>query len=129
MLGKRNQSTPPQLSRVCLEPQPYGQLNISWEILPCHLQNGADITYYVLQYNRTLDGYVQKLNTSTRCNPYSGVRCGAGTGGRYTCSLSASTMFLGSLVYSLQVAAVNSYGEIGPFSNELIWTSDIQSML
>ena len=37
------------LSRVCVEPSTLpeditqGQINISWEPLSCHLQNGADI--------------------------------------------------------------------------------------
>ena len=127
MLSKRNQSTPPQLSRVCLDPQPYGQLNMSWEIFPCHLQNGADITYYVLQSNRTLDGYVK--NTSTRNNPELRRKCGVWTGGHYICSMPATNLFASPFVYSFQVAAVNSYGELGPFSNELFWDTDIQSML
>ena len=45
-------SIPSQLQSVCAGPdrsdQSGYQFNISWDPLPCHLQNGADITGYII---------------------------------------------------------------------------------
>ena len=49
---------PSKLSRVCIGPSTHpkdltqGRLNISWDPLPCHLQNGADIIAYTIKYTQ-----------------------------------------------------------------------------
>ena len=87
--------------------------NISWDLLPCHLQNGADITGYIIQYSPTSGGEARNISSSD-----SRVDCGVESGGNYRCLL-ASSLFTIGVSYSFQVAAVNSYGT-GPFSNQVI---------
>ena len=86
--------------------------NISWDLLPCHLQNGADISGYIIQYNRTSGSAARNISSSD-----SRVGCGVKSGGPYRCLL-PSSLFTTEVPYSFQVAAVNSYGA-GPFSGQV----------
>ena len=110
-------TAPLQLLRVCVGPDSssQGRVNISWDPLPCHLQNGADITGYILQYSPTSGGEVQNISSSDRDNR---VDCGIESGGPYRCLLyfALSTT---EVSYSFQVAAVNRYGA-SPFSGQAI---------
>ena len=111
-------ASPSQLPRVCVGPQTspeaqtQGKLNISWDPLPCHLQNGADITVYSIQYTQLPDGGPNIIvSTNSR------VECRQEPGGPYSC-LAASSFFTSRATYSFQVAARNSFG-IGSFSNSV----------
>ena len=86
--------------------------NISWDLLPCHLQNGADITGYIIQYSPTSGGVAQNISSSD-----SRVDCSVESGGPYRCLLPYS-LFATGVPYSFQVAAVNRYGA-GPFSGQV----------
>ena len=88
--------------------------NISWDLLPCHLQNGADITGYIIQYSPTSDGEAKNISISDNRGD-----CDVESGGRYSCLLPSSSLFTQRVPYSFQVAAVNSYG-VGPFSDPVI---------
>ena len=98
---------------MCLGPRTANKQNISWDLLPCHLQNGADIIGYIIQYNRTSDGRAQNISNSN-----SRVECVVESGDHYRCLLSfalTTTVFPSSF----QVSAVNRYGA-GPFSGPVI---------
>ena len=105
---------PSQLQRVCVGlptlPQHQGRVNISWDPLPCHLQNGANISGYIIQYTRLPNG------TSTNISSSDGrLNCCQEPGGPYSCVAPAS-LFIPGVTYSFQVAAQNSHG-VGSFSN------------
>ena len=112
-------ASPSQLPRVCVGPQTspedqtQGKLNISWDPLPCHLQNGADVTVYSIQYTQLPDGGPNIIVSNN-----SRVECRQEPGGPYSC-LAASLFFTSRATYSFQVAARNSFG-IGSFSNSVI---------
>ena len=118
MLGSRR-SPPSMLSRVCagpptsLEDQIQGQFNISWEPLPCHLQNGADIIDYIIQYTHLPNG--EPINISSSDNR---LECHQDSGGHYSCVAHFSLFTFGE-TYSFQIAAQNIYG-VGSFSNPVI---------
>ena len=97
--------------------------NISWDLLPCHLQNGADITNYTIQYSRTSGGEAQNISSSDNR-----VNCGVESGGPYRCLL-PSSLFTSGVLYSFQVAAVNKYYGTGPFSGPLIGVSIVVDVL
>ena len=108
-------SPPSVLSTVCAG-QPAtgaagGELNISWDLLPCHLQNGADITGYIIQYTQLSTGLANNIsNTDSR------VVCGPEeSGDRYYCLLSSS-FFINGQMYIFQVTAHNKFG-FGNLSN------------
>ena len=107
-------SPPAVLPRVCIgpstSPQYQGRVNISWDPLPCHLQNGADVTNYIIQYTRLSTGETTRITSS-----HSGVHCSQEVGGLYSCVLSEA-LIPSNLSYSIQIAAVNNYGE-GLFSD------------
>ena len=111
--------SPSQLPRVCAGPpssladRTQGKVNISWDPLPCHLQNGADVTVYNIRYTR-LPGGGSNIIFSTN----SKVECHQEPGGPYSC-LAASSFFISHETYSFQVAAQNSFG-VGSFSNSVI---------
>ena len=105
-------SVPSQLSRVCaglntLDSQ--RRFNLSWNPLPCHLQNGADITGYIIQYSLTSGGEERNISSSDHH-----LLCYQESGGPYRC-LVPSSLFSTSQTYMFQVAAINSFG-VGPFS-------------
>ena len=97
-------SPPAMLPRVCVEPStsPHlGRVNISWDPLPCHLQNGADITGYTIQYT--------SLSTGAKARRFSrhrDVQCSQGDGGLYSCVV-AESLLHSNQSYSIQVAAHN----------------------
>ena len=111
-------ASPSQLPRVCvgrptsLADGTQGKLNISWDPLPCHLQNGADVTVYKIQYTQ-LPGGGSNIIFSTN----SKVKCRQEPGGPYSC-LIASVFFIPRVTYSFQVAAQNSFG-VGSLSNSV----------
>ena len=112
-------ASPSQLLRVCVGPptspadQTQGKLNISWDPLPCYLQNGADVRFYNIQYTQLPDGGPNIIvSTDSR------VECRQESGGPYSC-LASSSFFISRVTYSIQVAARNSFG-VGSFSNSVI---------
>ena len=111
--------SPSQLPRVCvgrptsLGDRTQGKVNISWDPLPCHLQNDADITVYNIRYTQLPAG-----EPNTIVSNHSKVECCQEPGGPYSC-LVASSFFIPHVTYSFQVAAQNSFG-VGSFSNSVI---------
>ena len=108
-------SPPAILPRVCVgpstSPQHQGRVNISWDPLPCHLQNGADVTSYIIQYTHL------STNVTTRITRYqNSVNCRQEVGGLYSCVVAESLILSNLQSYSIQVAAVNNNGE-GSFSD------------
>ena len=111
---------PSQLLRVCVgpptSPESLGKVNISWDPLPCHLQNGADITDtdYIIQYTRLPTGVRRNISVSD-----TGVDCLQESDGPYSCVIATGLCFISGVTYSFQVAAQNIYG-VGSFSNPVI---------
>ena len=105
---------PSQLSKVCVgpstSPQHLGRVNISWDPLPCHLQNGADISGYIIQYTRSPNGVPSNISSSDK-----GLLCRQEPGGHYSC-VEQISFFISGVTYSFQVAAQNSYG-VGSLSD------------
>ena len=110
---------PSQLLRVCVGPPSSlahrGRRNISWDPLPCHLQNGADIISYVIQYTRLSTGEAANISSF---NPL--LICRLESSEPYSC-LVASSLFIPRVIYSFRVATQNVYG-IGSFSNPVVFT-------
>ena len=112
-------SAPAQIIRVCAGPEllstQQGRVNISWDVLPCHLTNGADISGYIIQYSRQ-SGDERNISTldivlKEACRPSYNYDH------RYSCLLSESPRLLQRGVnYIFRVAARNGYG-VGPFSD------------
>ena len=104
---------------MCVGPSSYpeyrGRRNISWDPLPCHFQNGADIIGYFIQYTRLSTGIPTNISSSN-----SKLICRQESGGPYSCVVSAS-FFIPNLAYSFRVAAQNNFG-VGSFSNPVIIT-------
>ena len=113
--------SPSQLPRVymCVGPElgSQGRVNISWDPLPCHLQNGANIRDYIIQCTTLPGGQPKPIYSSTD----SKVECHQEPGGPYSC-LASSSFFLLHVTYSFQVAAQNSFGA-GSFSTPVIYSS------
>ena len=105
-------SIPSQLQSVCVGPDRSDQsghrFNVSWDPLPCHFQNGADNTDYIIQYSLTSGGEAQNVSNTQ-------MICGQESGGPYRC-LIAGSLFIPFQTYNFQVAATNRYG-VGPFSD------------
>ena len=103
-------ASPSQLPRVCVgrptspADRTQGKVNISWDPLPCHLQNGADITVYNIRYTQMPSGGPNIIVSTD-----SKVECRQEPGGPYSC-LAASSLFIIHMTYSFQVAARNSFG-------------------
>ena len=107
---------------MCVGTPIQSSLNIFWDLPPCHLQNGADITGYIIQYSRTSVGEAQNISTSNNR-----LTCGVFRG-YYRCLITPYTFFLHRVLYIFQVAAVNRYG-LGPYSDPIITEVDVQSIL
>ena len=123
-------SMPSKLLRVCAgsdrsdEGQRGGRFNISWDPLPCHLQNGADITDYIIQYSPTSGREVHNITTTAGSSV---LTCGRESGGPYRC-LIAGRFFNRFKTYTFQVAARNSNG-VGSFSDPVNTTQNSQGMI
>ena len=80
---------PSQVSHVVAEMDtlntPNSRLSISWDPLPCHLQNGADITDYIIQYNLTSTNETRSISTSD-----DRLSCKQEPVGPYRCHLTSS---------------------------------------
>ena len=105
---------PSQVSHVVAEMDTLNTLNsrlsISWDPLPCHLQNGADITDYIIQYSLTSTNETRSISTSD-----DRLSCKQEPVGPYGCYLTSS-LLLEDQMYTFQVAAMNGYG-VGPFND------------
>ena len=88
------------------------RFNISWAPVPCHLQNGADISGYIIQYTQMSTGVA--INISNR---HENLLCGQESGGPYSCQV-ANSLFNLNQAYTFQVAAQNNEG-VGSFSNPI----------
>ena len=115
-------SAPSQISGVSVVESQSAEsdaaVEISWNILPCLLQNGANVSDYIIRYSPTLGGDLAARNL-TATNSFN-VICGAAAGGRYSCLLSRM-LFHSVRSYSFQVAATNRYG-VGRFSTPVYTT-------
>ena len=107
---------PSQVSHVVAEMDTLDQLksrlSISWDPIPCHLQNGADITDYIIQYSLTSTSEVKSISTSD-----DRLSCRQQPVGPYSCYFTSS-LLLEDQLYTFQVAARNGYG-VGPFSSAI----------
>ena len=104
------------LPRVCVGPStsPHqGGVNIYWDPLPCHLQNGANIHGYIIQYTHLSTGITTRI-TSFRDS----VDCSQEVGGPYSCVVTESSLISNNQSYSFQVAAQNNNGD-GSFSDPI----------
>ena len=105
---------PSQLQRVCVGPsttsQLQGRVNISWDPLPCHLQNGANVSGYIIQYTNLSTGVATNITSSD-----SRLDCHQEPGGPYSC-LAAASLFTSGVMYSFQVATHSVRG-VGLFSD------------
>ena len=107
---------PSQLQRVCVGPptssvqQAQRRTNISWDPLPCCLQNGDDIFSYIIQYTHLPNGTPRNISSSDR-------ECHQEAGGPYSC-LADDSLFVTrpGEIYSFKVAAESARG-VGSFSN------------
>ena len=118
VLGKKR-SHPSHLLRVCVGLSISGKLNISWDPLPCHLQNGFDVMDYIIQYIRLSTGLANNISNSDRK-----LECRQEPSGPYAC-LASSSLFIPGETYSFQVAAQSIRG-VGSFSNPIITVSSPQ---
>ena len=103
---------------------PEARLSISWDPLPCRLQNGANISEYIIQYRlaHSITNETQSIYASD-----DRLDCIQQPIGPYKCYLT-NTLFLENQTYIFQVAAMNLYG-IGPFSdpvNATVYSQGIQ---
>lgn len=90
---------------------PNSRLSIFWYPLPCHLQNGDDVTSYILLYSFANSEEVNRtISTSDDI-----LNCNQEPLGPYRCYLTSS-LLLEDELYTFQVAAVNGIG-VGPFSD------------
>ena len=107
---------PSQVSHVVAEMDTLDQLksrlSISWDPIPCHLQNGADITDYIIQYSLTSTSEVKSISTSD-----DRLSCRQQPVGPYSCYFTSS-LLLEDQLYTFQVAARNGYG-VGPFGSAI----------
>ena len=117
---------PSKLQHVCVGilSNDHERLNISWEPLPCHLQNGADIKNYSIQYRRASDSHNQ-VNTISSSDGR--LDCVQESNGPYRCVtkvVADSTGLQQNQKYIFQVSAVNGHG-FGPYSDPVSATPGI----
>ena len=111
-------SPPSKLSIVCIGPptlpedQTQGRFNLSWDSLPCHLQSGADISGYIINYTQLSTGTTTRVS-----NHHASFLCDQEPGSPYSCRV-ANSLFKPNQMYSFQVAAYNSHGD-GSFSDPI----------
>ena len=117
-------SPPPVLPRVCVGlstvPNYLGKVNISWDLLPCHLQNGADFTSYIILYTRLSTGETTRISSSSR-----NVECSQEFGDLHSCVL-ATLSIPDNQAFSIQVAAHSDNGE-GSFSDPINISTSVSS--
>ena len=95
-----------------LADQIQGRFNISWDPLPCHLQNGADVSGYTIQYTQLSTGLATNIS-----NHHNYLLCDQESGGPYSCQV-ANSLFNPDQAYTFQVAANNNEG-VGSFSDPI----------
>ena len=109
-----SQSPPSQITSVHAQMDALdilqSRLSIYWDPLPCHLQNGGDITSYIIQYGPTGTNETHSISTSDNR-----LSCRQEPIGPYGCYLN-SLLLVEDQMYTFKVAAMNGYG-IGPFSS------------
>ena len=120
--------TPSKITRVCaapeLPPTQQGRVNISWDLLPCHLTNGADVRDCIIEYSSP-SGDKRNVSTSeirmqTACHPEYDHR--------YRCLLSDPWLLQNGVTYTFRVAARNTYG-VRPFSDLVVGMIGITSIV
>ena len=92
-----------------------GGVNISWDALPCHRQNGADIAHYFLRYRTPRGGPGDIIFSCSKSNLH--YESGAN---RYSYQMPLSAFLDGTNSYTFQVAANNSHGR-GPLSASVVY--------
>ena len=120
-----SERSPPQvLPQVCVgpstSPEHRTRVNISWNLLPCHLQNGADITSYIILYTRLSTNVTTRISSSSR-----NVECSPEFGGLYSCVV-ATLLIPNDQAFSIQVAARNNNGD-GSFSDPMNISTPVSS--
>ena len=101
---------------MCVGPstssQQLGRVNISWDPLLCHLQSGANISRYIIQYTHLPTGVATNISSFD-----DRLICDQESDGPYSCVVATYTpLFIAGETYSFQVAARSAYG-VGSFSN------------
>ena len=118
-------SPPSVLPRVCVGPSTLpehrGRLNIFWELLPCCLQNGADITNYIILCTPKSTGATTRISSTSGM-----VECSQEFGDLYLCVV-ATSLIPNSQAISIQVAAQSDNGE-GPFSDPINISTSVSSI-
>ena len=101
-----------------------GGVNISWDALPCHSQNGADITSYVIRHRSGRSISTDINLSSSKSNLLRFHKSGAN---RYGYQIPLSTFLDGVVTYTFQVSAQNSHG-LGPFSTSVSYAVSYTSI-
>ena len=106
-----------------MSPTLQGRVNISWDLLPCHLTNGADVRDYIIEYSSPSG---VKTNVSTS-NIQIKTACDPEYDHRYRCLLLYMLLQHG-VMYTFRVAARNTYG-VGRFSDLVVGMIGITSIV
>ena len=115
-------SPPSQLLRVCIGLY-LGEVNISWDLLTCHLQNGFDVAGYVIQYTHSPNGSATNISIS-RSRSDGRLLYHQKSDSSYSCLVNVS-LFIPGVTYRFQVAAENVRG-VGSFSDPVSFVRDSQ---
>ena len=122
-LGSRR-SPPPVLPQVCVGlstlPEHHGKVNISWNLIPCLLQNGADISGYIILYTHLSTGVTTRISSSSGY-----AECSPEFGGLYSCVV-VTLLIPNDQAFSIQVAAQNNNGD-GSFSDPINISTPVSS--
>ena len=110
-----------------MSPTLQGRVNISWDLLPCHLTNGADVRDYIIEYSSP-SGDKRNVSTSdiqikTACHPEYDHR--------YRCLFSDTFRYMllqRGVTYTFRVAARNIYG-VSRFSDPVLGMIGITSIV